>query len=164
VRLINELVGFSDEDFEHFVRAEGQSQLPIVQARIAAYFYGRHTSDPYAAAHVATALHLAGRGRDILGLINIGGEPKAIGDPVLRREVQRERLRIAMKVCREAGNNVEAMLTLLTGAEALKTDAAIRHMRLKTQISLRILQVITLHESFYVTLIRSKIMDLCYFT
>ncbi len=31
-----------------------------------------------------------------------------------------------MKVCREAGNNVDAILTLLIGAEALKIDAAIR--------------------------------------
>ena len=33
-----------------------------------------------------------------------------------------------MKVCREAGDTVEAMLTLLIGAEALKTDAVIRRM------------------------------------
>jgi hypothetical protein len=33
-----------------------------------------------------------------------------------------------MKVCREAGNDVDAMLTLLIGAEALKTNAAIRSM------------------------------------
>ena len=33
-----------------------------------------------------------------------------------------------MKVCREAGDTVDAMLTLLIGAEALKTDAVIRRM------------------------------------
>jgi hypothetical protein len=33
-----------------------------------------------------------------------------------------------MKVCREAGDAVEAMLTLLTGAEALKTDAVIQQV------------------------------------
>jgi hypothetical protein len=33
-----------------------------------------------------------------------------------------------MKVCREAGDNVDAILTLLIGAEALKTDEAIRCM------------------------------------
>ena len=84
--------------------------------------------DAYAATHVAAALLVAGRGREIIGLINTEREPMAIGDPVLRREAQLQRLRIAMKVCREAGDTVDAILTLLIGAEALKTDAAIRRM------------------------------------
>jgi hypothetical protein len=33
-----------------------------------------------------------------------------------------------MKVCREVGNTVDALLTLLIGAEALKTNAVIRDM------------------------------------
>ena len=126
VRLTNESIGFADEDFEHFVRVEGETQLSTVQATIADYLLSRHTSDAYAATHVAAALLATGRGREIINLINTEREPKAITDPVLRREAQLERLRIAMKVCRESGNNVDSMLTLLIGAEALKTDAAIR--------------------------------------
>ncbi|MBM4296542.1 MAG: hypothetical protein FJ143_02255 [Deltaproteobacteria bacterium] len=126
VQLTNEFIGFSDEDFEHFVRVEAQAELASVQARVAEYFLGRHTSDAYAAAHVAAALLAVGRGREIIDLINVEREPKAIDDPVLRREAQQARLRIAMKVCRDSDNNVEAMLTLLIGAEALKTEAAIR--------------------------------------
>jgi hypothetical protein len=71
---------------------------------------------------------MAGRGREIIDLINAEREPLAISDPVLRRETQLKRLRTAMKVCREAGDIVEAMLTLLTGAEAVKTDEAIRRL------------------------------------
>jgi hypothetical protein len=128
VRLTNEAIGLADEDFEHFLRAEAEAQLSEVRARIADYFLSRHKSDAYAAAHVASALFAAGRGREIIDLISAEKEPTAIGDPVLRREAQLGRLRIAMRVCREAGNTVEAMLTLLIGAEALKTDAAIRRM------------------------------------
>ncbi|MGE0683284.1 MAG: hypothetical protein AB7P69_20595, partial [Candidatus Binatia bacterium] len=126
IRLLNTSIGFADEDFERFVRTEAATQISVVQARIADYFLGRHRLDAYAATHVATALLDAGRRQEILNLVNTEREPAAIGDPVLRREVQLQRLRIAMKVCRETGNTVDAMLTLLIGAEALKTDAAIR--------------------------------------
>jgi hypothetical protein len=128
IRLMNGSIGFADEDFEHFIRTEAEAQLGPTQMRIADHFVSRHRSDAYAAAHVASALLVAGRGRKIIGLINTEREPMAIGDPVLRREAQLQRLRIAMKVCREAGDTVDAMMTLLIGAEALKTDAAIRRM------------------------------------
>jgi hypothetical protein len=128
VRLINGAIGFADEDFEHFVRTEAESQLRLIQSQMADHFLRRHRSDAYAAAHVAEALLVAGRGREIIDLINTEREPMAIRDPVLRREAQLKRLRTAMKVCREAGDTVEAMLTLLTGAEALKTDAVIRRV------------------------------------
>jgi hypothetical protein len=87
VRLTNESIGFTDEDFEHFVRAEAEAQLVPIQARIADHFVRRHTSDAYAAAHVAAALLAAGRGQEIINLVNAEREPTAIGDPVLRREL-----------------------------------------------------------------------------
>jgi hypothetical protein len=128
VRLMNGSIGFADEDFEHFVGAEAEAQLGTIQARVAERFVSRHRSDEYAATHVAAALLTAGRGREIIDLIK--SEPKiiAIVDPVLRREAQLQRLRIAMKVCREAGDISDTMLTLLIGAEALKTGAAIQRM------------------------------------
>ena len=126
VRLTNDLVSFADEDFEQFVRVEAEAQLVTTQIRIANYFVSRHKSDAYAANHVAAALLAAHRGQEIIDLVNAEREPKAINDPVLRRGVQLQRLQIAMKVCREAANIVDAMLTLLIGAEALKTEDAIR--------------------------------------
>ncbi|MFY9558080.1 MAG: hypothetical protein WAV47_25500, partial [Blastocatellia bacterium] len=128
VRLTNSTVTFADEDFEHFMRTEAEAELSLIRARIADHFMSRRTSDPYAAAHVGAALFDAGRGREIIDLVRAEPEPEAIRDPVLRRETQLQRLRIAMKVCREAGNSVDAILTLLVGAEALKTDAAIRRI------------------------------------
>lgn len=128
VRLDGKLIGFADEDFELFIRTEAEPYLVSIRGRIADHFVSHHKSDAYAATHVAAALLDAGRGTKIIELINSEQEPAAIGDPVLRREAQLQRLRIAMKVCRETGNDVDAMLTLLIGAEALKTDAAIRSM------------------------------------
>ncbi len=128
VRLASDLIGFADEDFELFIRTEAEPQLDSIRKRIADHFVSSHKSDAYAATHVAAALLNAERGTEIIDLINSEQEPVAIGDPVLRREAQLQRLRIAMKVCRETGNDVDAMLTLLIGAEALKTDAAIHSM------------------------------------
>lgn len=128
IRLMTGSISFADEDFEHFVRTEAEEKLDSIHKRIADHFVSRHKSDAYAATHIATALLAAGRGPEIIDLIKTEREPTAIGDPVLRREAQLQRLRIAMKVCRETGNNVDAILTLLIGAEALKTDVAIRQM------------------------------------
>lgn len=128
IRIAGQYLSFSDEDFENFVRIEGQTHLKTIYSRIADHFTSQHKTDPYAATHLAGALLAAHRGSEILNLINTDLIPKVIADPILRRETERQRLQIAMKVCREAGNNVDALLTLLIGAEALKTDDAITQM------------------------------------
>ena len=126
VRSEEGLISFADEDFEHFVRVAAGAELGPIQQRIADRFNQRHRTDPYSARHVAAALLAAGRGREVLSLLETDRIPVAIADPVVRRETQLQRFRIAMKVCREAGNVVDAVLTVLAGAEALRTDAAIR--------------------------------------
>jgi len=128
IRLKNSLISFADEDFEHFLRVEGESQFNLMNSRIADYLAEYRTTDPYSATHVASALLNAGRGAEVIELINAEHEPTAVGDPVLRREVELERLRLAMKVSRDAGSIAESLLIVLVGAEALKTDAAIRKM------------------------------------
>ncbi|MFC1983843.1 hypothetical protein ACFLVO_02365 [Chloroflexota bacterium] len=126
VRLANGLIGFADEDFEHFVRTEAEDHLISIREKIADHFNNRRKSDAYAATYLASALFNANRRQEIIDLVNLQDELTIIGDPVLRRNVQLQRLRIAMKVCRETGSNVDAVLTLLRGAEALKTDDLIR--------------------------------------
>jgi len=128
IRLEDELIGLRDEEFENFVRQEAQQELPTVRKLIADHFLERYKSDAYAATHIAGALLDAGRGREILGLISTEKEPLAIRDPILRREAQLQRLKLAMGVCRESGDVVDAMMTMLVGAEALKTDIAIKTM------------------------------------
>ena len=128
VRLNGELIGFADEDFERFIREEAEEELSSIQNIISDHFNSRHKSDAYAATHLASALFKADRRQEIIDLINSEDDLSAITDPVLRRNTQLHRLRIAMKVCRETGNNVDAVLTLLRGAEALKTDDIIRNI------------------------------------
>lgn len=128
IRLEDELIGLADEEFENFVREEAQAELHTVRELIADHFSARYKSDPYAATHIAAALLDAGRGREILDLINNEKEPSAIPDPILRREAQLQRLKLAMGVCRDSGDVVDAMMTMLIGAEALKTDIAMKKM------------------------------------
>jgi hypothetical protein len=128
IRLKNDLISFADEDFEHFLRAEGESQFNLMNSRIADYLAEYRRSDSYSATHVASALLNADRGAQVIELISAEQEPAAVGDPVLRREVQLERLRLAMKVSRDAGSIADSLLIVLVGAEAVKTDAAIRKM------------------------------------
>jgi hypothetical protein len=128
IRLMNGSISFADEDFEQFMREKAEDQLSSVRDRIATHFMSRHKQDDYAATHIAEALFLAERGKEIIDLISTESEPKAISDPVLRRETHLQRLRIAMKVCRVSGNTVDAMMTVLIGAEALKTDKVIHRL------------------------------------
>ncbi len=128
VRLTNDSIEFADEDFEQFVRIEAKDQLSLIRNKIADHFTSRYESDAYAAAHFASALFKANRKQQIVALVRSEPVPSVIRDPVLRRATQLQRLRIAMKVCREAGSNVDAMSTLLVGAEALKTNAVLDRM------------------------------------
>jgi len=126
IRLNENQISFADEDFEHFLRREGEAQAGAVDTRIANYFVSQNASNSYAASHVAAGLFRANRGLEVIDLINAEREPAVITDPVLRRRVQLERLKIATRVCRDLGNVPDALLTVLIGAEALKTDAEIR--------------------------------------
>jgi hypothetical protein len=56
---------------------------------------------------VASALLLAERGPELLQLAHEFPEPKAIRDPVRRREVQLQRLKLAMQVAKQAGDTVK---------------------------------------------------------
>ncbi|HCA56555.1 MAG TPA: hypothetical protein DEP46_01080 [Blastocatellia bacterium] len=123
-RLQNGLVSLGDEDFEEFLRARAADKLDEVRTQVAAFFLRIHTDDAYAAVHVAGALYDDGRYEDILSLINTDNAA-AIADPVLKRETQLHRFKIAMKVCRKTKNDAEAVMTLIRGAEALKTETIV---------------------------------------
>ncbi|MDB4914275.1 MAG: hypothetical protein JWM95_1919 [Gemmatimonadetes bacterium] len=126
IREVNGLIAFADEDFEQFIRAVGGSDLETMTGRLADHLYTRRHVDAYAATHVSAAMYGAERNETILELVNDDQSLLVIKDPVVRREVQVQRLRVAMRVSREAGDDVSAIMTLLAGADALKTDEAIR--------------------------------------
>ena len=125
MRILEDKVGFLDEDVEFFVRKKAQPKLLEAYQRSAEYFIANHDSDEYSAMHLASALFSAGQGQKIIKIIEENEAPAAIKDQILRREVQRQRLQLAMKVCRSAGEPADAIFTLLVGAEAIKTDDAV---------------------------------------
>ncbi|WP_010322421.1 ATP-binding protein [Marinobacterium stanieri] len=125
MRVLEDKVGFLDEDVEFFVREKAQSKLLEVYKRSASHFRANHEDDEYSAMHLASALFSAGQGQEIIKVIEENEAPKAIKDQIIRREVQRQRLQLAMKVCRSAGEPADAIFTLLVGAEAIKTDYAV---------------------------------------
>ena len=128
IRVVDNHVGFADEDFEDFVRVKVHDNVDLARVRVAEWFMGRRQNDQYAAAHVADALYHAGRGKEIINLLEDEPEPVAIRDPLLRREVQLQRVRIGTRVSTEHADNVGAVRAILAGAEAIKTDAAIRKL------------------------------------
>ena len=128
IRLQDDTVSFADEDFEAFVRTEGDGELASVQERAATWLLSRARDDRYAALHVATALIAAGRGEDLLRLVEYESAPVTVVDPVLRREAELQRLRLAMKVCRDAGDVSRALRFVLMGAEGAKIETALRRL------------------------------------
>ncbi len=128
VRLQGGAVSFADEDFEAFVRAKGECELTRTRARAADRLLSRASQDRYAALHVASALVAAGRGEDLLRLVEDEPAPTAVSEPVLRKEAELQRLRLSIKVCREAGNVERALRFVLIGAEGVKTETAVRRL------------------------------------
>ena len=128
VRSHDGAVSFADEDFEAFVRAEGECELARAREHAAAWLLSRAGQDRYAALHVAVALVAAGRGEDLLNLVEAESAPANVTEPVLRKEAELQRLRLAIKVCREAGNVARALHFVLIGAEGVKTESALRRL------------------------------------
>lgn len=125
IRLQSGYASFADEDFEHFVRMRAVSLLYDVQQRAATWLLSRATFDQYAALNVATALAAAERGSELLDLVEREPVPIAIVDPVLRREAELQRLRLAIKFCREAGDIARAIRFVLIGAEGINTESVL---------------------------------------
>lgn len=128
IRLQQGSVGFADEDFEHFVRNEGLSEIENVQQATATRLFSRTREDAYAALNVAAALVAAKRGSELLDMVEQEPAPLAVTDPILRREAEILRLRLAIKVCRDAGDVARALRFVLMGAEGIKTEDAIRDL------------------------------------
>ena len=128
IRLEDGSVGFADEDLETFVRAKARGRLADVQTKAADWMRVQADVNPYAASNVAPSLHAAGRGPELLELVANESSPRTIQDPTLRREVEIQRLRLAIKVCHAAGDSARALRFVLMGAEGIKTEEALRDL------------------------------------
>jgi hypothetical protein len=128
IRVHQGAVSFADEDFEEFVRKEGIDQLEDIQQGAASWLLDRAAHNQYAALNVAGALVSAHRGAELLDLVEREPAPAAVLDPVLRREAELQRLRLAITVCRQAHDISRALRFVLIGAEGIKTETALRQM------------------------------------
>jgi hypothetical protein len=123
LRVEEDGISIADEDVEDFIRAEGQAEIAKARQTICDHFATVYTSNTYAAVNYADLLASAGRADAILPIIETDLAPAAIADPIIRREVQLRRLRLAQSACRAAGNSVASMKVVLLSAEASKDEA-----------------------------------------
>ncbi|MCU1251903.1 MAG: hypothetical protein JWQ49_4932 [Edaphobacter sp.] len=140
LRLEEEGISIADEDVEDFIRAEGEVEIQQASQRACDYLLPIHTSDTYAAVNIGDLLMAAGREAEILPILDKNLSPAAIADPIVRREVQLRRLRLAHAACRAAGDSAATLKVVLLGAEASKDEAFLaelldRHPDLSTRFA-----------------------------
>ncbi len=128
VRLSADTIGFADEDFEDFVRQKGKSALSLVRERVANRLLAQSNQDEYSAFNVATVLYKANRRDELLRLVSDETSPNVIQDPMLRKEAELHRVRLAIKVCREAGDASNALRFVLIGSEGVQAETALRQL------------------------------------
>ena len=130
IRYDDHLISFANEDLEYFVREAGADELADIRNDVARWMLQSKEEDRYAALNVADALFVAGLRSELLDLVH--AEPSlsedVFPDPVLRREAELQRLRLAVMVCREAKDVLRALRFVLMGAESIQTEAALRDL------------------------------------
>lgn len=128
LRLHENTVTIADEDFDAFIKDKGSANRDAIIADIAEDFITTFQTDPYSSIHVADALIGAGQARDVLSVIERDPQATAIGDPIVRRQVQVRRLKLSLAACREADSTVDALKTVLISAEAKRDDSTLNEV------------------------------------
>ena len=122
LRVTGRGVEFANEDFEHFCEERGSNRKDEARRRVADAFYDKRFDSEYAAIHLFDALLAAGRNKDIFELHGEPDATRAITDPIIRHRTNCARLRASVSVVSQHDNDVEAVKTILVGAEALETN------------------------------------------
>lgn len=127
IRCEDNSISFADEDLEHFVRDAAQDVLEGIEDRVAKWMLAHHKDNGYASVNVASSLLAANRRAELLTLVeeNPTPRPEVLPNPILRAEVELQRLRLAITVCREAADVPRALRFVLVGAESIKTEEAL---------------------------------------
>lgn len=128
LRLHGDAVTVADEDFDAFIKDKGATNRDAIIADIAEDFFATFQADPYSSIHVADLLIAASRAHDILSVIERDPQAAAIGDPIVRRQVQVRRLKLSLAACREAGSTTDALKTVLISAEAERDDSTLNEV------------------------------------
>lgn len=121
-------VTVADEDFVAFIKDKAAANCNVSIASIAEDFFATFQIDSYSSTHVADSLIAARRANDILSVIERDPHATAIGDPIIRRQVQLRRLKLSLAACREAGSTTDALKTILISAEAEHDDSRLNEV------------------------------------
>src|SRR3984957_4985851 len=89
-------ITIADEDTEDFLEAAGKANRKHILTRACIVLAPVMETDAYAATHYCDLLTEDGRAHEVLSIVEKDLEPKGISDPVVKREVQLRRLRLAM--------------------------------------------------------------------
>jgi hypothetical protein len=126
--LDDDKIGFADEDFEAYARAAGAEQLADITRGAADHFLATAPTSAYAALAVVPMMFSAGQYESLLNFVEREPEPPTglLPDVAQRREIDTQRLRTAIRVCRNGGNNSRALRFIMMGAEAVHSDDNLR--------------------------------------
>ena len=122
LRLNDYGITIADEDFDGFIKERSEPRRSQTLQAIATQFLSTYRQDAYSSLHLADALMNAGRAGELLQVIQDDPQPKAISDPILRRQVQVRRLKFSLAACQSAGSATDALKTVLISAEAERDD------------------------------------------
>jgi hypothetical protein len=125
LRLEGNNVSFADEDIEAYVAQRADANIQDLYREAAVLLLKEHNNSEYAATHVAMMLYQSKQKRELLEIVEHDGEPKAITDPLRRREVQLQRIQLGVHLANDLGDPSSAVRAMLRGAEAVRTDDAI---------------------------------------
>jgi hypothetical protein len=125
LRLDSDNVSFADEDIEAYVAQRAGANIQHHYTEAAALLLKEHSTSEYAATHVAMMLYQSKQKRELLEIVEHDSEPKAITDPLRRREVQLQRIQLGVHLANDLDDPSSAVRAILRGAEAVRTDDAI---------------------------------------
>jgi energy-coupling factor transporter ATP-binding protein EcfA2 len=120
VRFHDSGVEFANEDFENFVREEGENYTTEALGRAAENLAQTRLIDKYSAIHLFSILSAAGRGSELFEYLEERDGLKALTDPIQKRQVELQRMRAILAYCGLHGKLSEAVKTILIAAEATK--------------------------------------------
>jgi hypothetical protein len=126
LRLENDVVSISDEDYENYIRSGSERHRATTQKKIAEHFLATFLARSYSAIHIADSLVAVGRGAEVLTVIEKDPQVQAVDDPIVRRQVQIRRLKLSLASYVGTDHVTEALKTVLLSAEAERDEGTIR--------------------------------------
>ena len=126
VTVIDDLLHFLDEDFEHHLRDRiAESELQGAHSRLSDYFLARRNTDDEAAANIAEHLKEAGRDQELIELALDEPLPNAIHDGLARALVGQRRTRLAIEATTRVNSPEESIKLILLAARLAKSDQSL---------------------------------------